>query len=293
MLASYPRQLDFLDDYSNVLHNLGDRATLAFVGQLASTVDRYRPETCYVVGNYLSLTSRHEKAVTYFKRALMLDRGYSSAWTLLGHEYLSLQNTHAAIESYRRAVELNRKDYRALFGLAQAYEVLENPGFSLHYYRRAVELRPAEVDLWQALARCYSDQFRFPQAISALKKALYFTSSNLRQPPGDDGRVYLVTCRHAEVLVQLSMAYEESNNRQEAIGYLELCLAETSHVQDVGETEEEQKASHMSILDRARLQLAQWAMEDGDHLKAHYIASQIDEDTEHGKEASGILSELG
>jgi anaphase-promoting complex subunit 8 len=50
------------------------------------------------------LKSEHEKAVTHFRRALKINRNYLAAWTLLGHEYLELKNTHAAVEAYRRAV---------------------------------------------------------------------------------------------------------------------------------------------------------------------------------------------
>jgi anaphase-promoting complex subunit 8 len=55
-------------------------------------------------GNYYSLRRDHEKAIAYFRRALKLDRNYLSAWTLMGHEYVEIKNTNAAIASYRRAV---------------------------------------------------------------------------------------------------------------------------------------------------------------------------------------------
>jgi len=55
------------------------------------------------VGNHYSLRSEHEKAIRYFKRAVQLDRTYLSAWTLMGHEYIELKNSNAAIEAYRRA----------------------------------------------------------------------------------------------------------------------------------------------------------------------------------------------
>lgn len=56
------------------------------------------------VGNHYSLRAEHEKAVKYFRRATQLDRTYLSAWTLMGHEYVEMKNSHAAIEAYRRAV---------------------------------------------------------------------------------------------------------------------------------------------------------------------------------------------
>lgn len=40
----------------------------------------------------------------YFKRALLLNRDYLPAWTLMGHEFVELKNSHAAIEAYRKAI---------------------------------------------------------------------------------------------------------------------------------------------------------------------------------------------
>jgi anaphase-promoting complex subunit 8 len=63
------------------------------------------PHTRFILsGNHYSLRSEHEKAVKYFRRATQLDRTYLSAWTLMGHEYVEMKNSHAAIEAYRRAV---------------------------------------------------------------------------------------------------------------------------------------------------------------------------------------------
>jgi Tfp pilus assembly protein PilF len=50
------------------------------------------------------MREEREKAIKYFRRATELDRTYLSAWTLMGHEFVQLKNSHAAIEAYRRAV---------------------------------------------------------------------------------------------------------------------------------------------------------------------------------------------
>lgn len=104
ILERDPCRLENLDIYSNVLFVLDRRAKLGHLAKIVTDVDQFRPETCCVVGNYYSLLSEHEKAVTYFRKALKLNRSYLAAWTLMGHEYVELKNTHAAIESYRRAV---------------------------------------------------------------------------------------------------------------------------------------------------------------------------------------------
>ena len=42
----------------------------------------------------------------------------------MGHEYVELKNTAAAVDAYRHAVDIDPKDYRAWYGLGQTYEIL-------------------------------------------------------------------------------------------------------------------------------------------------------------------------
>jgi anaphase-promoting complex subunit 8 len=244
ILTSHPHRLDALDDYSNILYVMNDRPKLAFLAHLATSVDKFRPETCCVVGNYYSLCSQHEKAVMYFRRALTLDRSFLSAWTLMGHEYIELKNTHAAIESYRRAVDVNRKDYRAWYGLGQAYEVLDMGFYALFYYQRAAGLRPYDAKMWSAVGSCYAKMERLDQAVKALKRALaagtYFetetpqtsfstslTASQRSQKPKPTGRKLL----DPETLFQIAGLYERMGEELECARYMDLCVK-----QEVGAT---------------------------------------------------------
>lgn len=242
LLVDHPHRLDALDHYSNILYVMTDRPKLAFLAHLATSVDKFRPETCCVVGNYYSLCSQHEKAVMYFRRALTLDRSFLSAWTLMGHEYVELKNTHAAIESYRRAVDVNRKDYRAWYGLGQAYEVLDMGFYALFYYQRAAGLRPYDAKMWQAVGSCYAKMDRTDQAIKALKRALvastYFETepspqasfnTSLSSATGKPKPIKRATGRKLldpETLFHIASLYERANNDNEAARYMELCIAQ-------------------------------------------------------------------
>ena len=225
---------------------MGARAQLAFVAQLATATDKFRPETCCVVGNYYSLKSEHEKAVMYFRRALTLDRNFLSAWTLMGHEYIEMKNTHAAIESYRRAVDANRKDYRAWYGLGQAYEVLDMAFYAIFYYQRAAALRPYDPKMWQAVGSCYAKLDRIEQSIQALKRALvagsYYDASGpginsfnsggaagLRFPAGDPTQGgFARRILDPETLHQIATLYERMEDEEEAAAYMELALQQES-----------------------------------------------------------------
>jgi len=260
ILITNPYRLDALDHYSNILYVMTDRPKLAFLAHLATSVDKFRPETCCVVGNYYSLCSQHEKAVMYFRRALTLDRSFLSAWTLMGHEYIELKNTHAAIESYRRAVDVNRKDYRAWYGLGQAYEVLDMGFYALFYYQRAAGLRPYDAKMWQAVGSCYAKMNRLEQAIKSLKRALVAStcfetesptqsfnttasSKSKHQGRRNTGRKLL----DPETLFQIAQLYERMSNEAEAMRYMELCIAqETGQSANEGTTKTHKASNKQS-----------------------------------------------
>ena len=169
--AADPHRLEDADTLSNILYVQGDRAGLSSLASACFRLDKYRPETCCVVGNYYSLRGEHEKAVLYFRRCLRLQPSYLSAWTLMGHEYVELRNTPAAIECYRRAVEANARDYRAWYGLGQTYEILAMYLYASHYYRKAAALRPYDARMWIALGSAYEQLQRAADAVSCYTRA--------------------------------------------------------------------------------------------------------------------------
>ncbi|ANB15875.1 anaphase promoting complex subunit CDC23 [Sugiyamaella lignohabitans] len=208
ILTKDPYRLDGMDIYSNILYVMERGPKLAFLAQLANNTDKFRPETCCIMGNYYSLKSQHEKAVIYYQRALLLDRNCLSAWTLMGHEFIELKNTHAAIESYRRAVDASNKDYRAWYGLGQAYEVLDMHYYSLYYYQRAAALKPMDVRMWIALGHCFDKLERYDEAIKAYKRALQ------------------VSHRDPSFLLNIATLYERLNDEENAEQFMRLCVAE-------------------------------------------------------------------
>lgn len=120
ILTVDPFRLDNLDTYSNLLYVQEMKTQLADLAHKVVLIDKYRVETCCVIGmlfkhyywsinydvlgNYYSLRSDHPKAVLYFRRALKLNPQFLSAWTLMGHEFMEMKNTNAAIQSYRHAI---------------------------------------------------------------------------------------------------------------------------------------------------------------------------------------------
>ncbi|KAL0132742.1 hypothetical protein PUN28_000464 [Cardiocondyla obscurior] len=166
-----PYCLDNMDTYSNLLYVKEMKVELADLAHRATQIDKYRLETCCIVGNYYSLRADHQKAVMYFHRALKMNPQYLSAWTLLGHEFMEMKNTNGAIHSYRQAIEVNRRDYRAWYGLGQTYEILKMPFYGLYYYKQAQLLRPHDSRMVLALGEAYEKQDKIQEALKCYYKA--------------------------------------------------------------------------------------------------------------------------
>jgi anaphase-promoting complex subunit 8 len=166
-----PYKLATLDTYSNILYVKEQSAALSHLARQAIKIDKYTPEACCIIGNYYSLKGEHEKSVTYFQRALCLNRNFTPAWILMGHEFMEMKNTPAAIDAYRTAVNINQRDYRAWYGLGQTYELLNLHFYALFYYKRAMSLRPEDARMWCAMAQCYDFMDRKNEALKCYEKA--------------------------------------------------------------------------------------------------------------------------
>ncbi|KAG9490592.1 cell division cycle protein 23 homolog isoform X3 [Eleutherodactylus coqui] len=193
-----PYRIENMDTFSNLLYVRGLKPELSYLAHNLCDIDKYRVETCCVIGNYYSLRSQHEKAALYFQRALKLNPRYLGAWTLMGHEYMEMKNTSAAIQAYRHAIEVNKRDYRAWYGLGQTYEILKMPFYCLYYYRRAHQLRPNDSRMLVALGECYE---KLNQLVEA--KKCYW-------------RAYAVGDVEKMALVKLAKLHEQLNESEQA-----------------------------------------------------------------------------
>ncbi|VEU19288.1 DEKNAAC100730 [Brettanomyces naardenensis] len=261
VLASDPLRLDDMDTYSNILYVMEKKPKLAFLAQHALKIDPLRPETCCIVANYYSLKFDHQKAIMYYRRALALNRNCLSAWTLMGHEFVELKNSHAAIESYRRAVDTNNKDFRAWYGLGQAYEVLDMNLYSLYYYQRACALKPTDKRMWQAIGNCCEKLGEFEDAVKSYRKALNVSSEI-----------------DPAILYKLASLYGEMGDTKSTKLYMTQCVNEETME---GVTDETSKA---------RLWLAKHELDSKNWQLAYKYASELTHGTSHDIEEARAIA---
>ncbi|EFJ39960.1 hypothetical protein VOLCADRAFT_100315 [Volvox carteri f. nagariensis] len=128
------------DTFSNILFVKEAAAPLSVLAHRVAATDKYRPETCCVLGNYYSLQAASQAGP--YREVGCLP---AKVWCV-GRD---------GRDAYRRAIDVSPQDFRAWYGLGQAYELLKMPYYALYYYRRAAQLRPTDARMWCALAQCF------------------------------------------------------------------------------------------------------------------------------------------
>jgi len=240
----------------------------------------------------------------------------------MGHEYVELKNTHAAIESYRRAVDVNRRDYRAWYGLGQTYEVLEMHAYALWYYKRAAGLRPWDGKMWMAVGSCLQKMGRDLEGIKALKRALLADSyydAGVGSSFGSGGRERCGTM-DPEILLQIAGMYERLEDDVEARAYMEMCVAQEEgapdnleasviniHTDSTSSDDESRPGAGTgggsggdsgggtgvtAATSKARMWLAKYAMRTGDYTIAMQLATELCQDGVEVEEAKALVREF-
>ena len=227
----------------------------------------------------------------YFRRALTLDRNFLPAWTLMGHEYMEMKNTHAAIESYRRVVDINRKDHKAWYGLGQTYEILGMNLYALFYFQRAASLRPHEPKMWQAIGSCYDKIDKPIQSIKAYKQAL---KAGLRDSYdagasfGSGTSVGEATGGlNPEILYEIALMYEKIGQKEEAAAYMQ----KTMESED-DEDAREHGTGATKITSQARMWMAQYELHRGNLTGAFTLANEMYQDGYEPEDTKALIREL-
>ncbi|KJE92156.1 cell division cycle protein 23 [Capsaspora owczarzaki ATCC 30864] len=258
-----PHRLDSMDVLSNMLFVKERSQELGTLAQTCTATDKYRPETCCVVGNFYAMRCEHEKAVVFFQRALRLDRNFGAAWLLMGHEYIELRNMPAAVEAYRRAsAEVNQIDFRAWYALGQGYELLKLFDFALLYYEKALKLRPEDSRMHVAVGTMHEKLNMYEDALRCY--------SNAEQLGDSEGVVVAIMCN-----MYMSLKIPEM-----AVIYCKKCVE--TYGQDLATA----TAFVAKVVVQALLYLAQYYFVEGERSTAETYA------TKDREEAKRILQAI-
>ena len=122
--------------------------------------------------NIYSKKDNHEAAVILLKRALELAEDSFDIYSLLGMEYLFMDNFELAKENFMKCVSLDEQDYSSLYNIIYCFEYLEDYDGAIHYLNDYLERNPYCEVAWHQLGKQYFYKQMYHEAIAAYDFAI-------------------------------------------------------------------------------------------------------------------------
>nr|CDS26935.1 cell division cycle protein 27 [Hymenolepis microstoma]CDS35120.1 cell division cycle protein 27 [Hymenolepis microstoma] len=234
-----PWNLCGMDIYSTVLWYQGAEQELSQLASDVLALDRTSSIPWSVAGNYYALIREHDTSIRFLRRAMQVCPTDSYACTLLGHEYVAVENLDRAASAFRHALRLNERNYSARFGLSNVYFKQDYFGLADAHLVRALSIFPNSCLLLTHLGAIRARIGRLEgdegSAISLLNKAVEIDPTNpmalyhraciltqlgrFQESIDELERLMVITPHEAMIYFMLGNAYQKIGNHPQSMIY--------------------------------------------------------------------------
>ncbi len=122
--------------------------------------------------NIYSKKDNHEAAVVLLNKALDLSDDGFDIHSLLGMEYLFMDNYELAKDNFIKCVDFDPEDYSALYNVIYCFEFLEQYDGAIHYLNEYLEKNPYCDVAWHQLGKMYFYKKMYKEALVAFDFAI-------------------------------------------------------------------------------------------------------------------------
>lgn len=147
-----PHRKEGMEIYATLLYELHKDVALSNLAHQLVDLDRRSPEAWLAVGNSFGLQKDHQRAIRCFQRAMQLEPSFAYAYTLCGHEYFESEEYEKAQTYYRNALRMDRRHYKAWYGLGMVNTSYGKEQMAEYHFQKAVEINPSNLAMLCALA---------------------------------------------------------------------------------------------------------------------------------------------
>lgn len=227
--------------------------------------------------NILSKRKEHIQAIEMLNKALILTEEPIDVHSLIGMEYLFLDNFLLAKEAFSRCLEIDKHDFASLYNIVYCFDTLKDNDGAINFLNTYLDQSPYCEIAWHQLGKQYTYKHMFAEALTAFDFAVicdeqfvgaYLEIGKILEKLGK----YNEAIRNYELTLTLedptSFAYLRMGKCHMALGNKELALdlfKKTIH--------------HDPLLDKGWIAIADFYIQNQAYEKALYYlnkALQID-----------------
>ena len=135
-------------------------------------IDAHNEEIYIQRANIFSKKDNHQGAIALLQKALELSKNSFDIHSLMGMEYLFLDDFKLAKESFMRCVTFDNQDYSSLYNVIYCFEFLEDYDGAILYLNDYLDSNPYCEVAWHQLGKQYVTKEMLPEALTAFDFAI-------------------------------------------------------------------------------------------------------------------------
>ena len=122
--------------------------------------------------NIYSKKDDHLKAIEFLKIALQYTEDYADVYSMIGMEYLFMDNLEQAKENFIKCLEEDTEDYSALYNVVYCFDFLDQNEEAIIYLNSFINHNPYSEVAWHQLGRQYYALKNYEKAVWSCSRAM-------------------------------------------------------------------------------------------------------------------------
>lgn len=192
--------------------------------------------------NIYSKQDDHKKAIDLLEQAIDLTEDPADVYSLLGMEYLFLEDYSNAKYNFMKCLEVDDQDYSALYNIIYCFDFLEEHEEAIDYLNMFLNKNPYCEVAWHQVGKQYVDLKEYKKALSAFDFAIisddrfvgaYLEKGKVLEKLGLINEAlenYQMTLELEDptsfALLRMGKCYDKLGNKELALKFYERCVHE-------------------------------------------------------------------
>ncbi|MBU3012973.1 tetratricopeptide repeat protein [Polaribacter vadi] len=189
-----------------------------------------------------SKLGNHKDAIINLEKALTFTEDKVDVWSLMGMEYLYLDDFENARLSFTKCIDVDYEDYSALYNIVYCFDMEKEHEQAIKYLNNYIDINPYCEVAWHQLGRQYFMLDNFKEALTAFDYAViidehfiggYLEKAKTLEELKDYEKAienYLITLElddpTAFAYVRIGECYEKLNKYEEAVSFYKKAVHE-------------------------------------------------------------------
>ncbi len=176
-LEQHPQSIDLklLQVELYVFENELDKASLLL--KRIEHIEPHNEEVFIQKATINSKSGNHKKAIANLKKALSFTEDKVDVWSLMGMEYLYLDDFENARLNFAKCIDVDFEDYSALYNIVYCFDMEKEHEQAIQYLNNYIDRNPYCEVAWHQVGRQYFILDKFKEALRAFDYAVLIDES--------------------------------------------------------------------------------------------------------------------